>query len=126
MHTAEPSVPEPSASEAEAATGKTKRHKPPGVDQILVDPIKAGRETLHSEIPKLIKFIWNKEELPHQWKESIVVLIHKKGSSNYQGKSLLSTSYKILSNVLLSRLIPHAHEITGVHQCGFQCDKQLI
>jgi hypothetical protein len=23
--------------------------------------------------------IWNKEELPHQWKESIVLPIHKKG-----------------------------------------------
>jgi hypothetical protein len=25
------------------------------------------------------KLIWNKEELPHQWKESIVIRIHKKG-----------------------------------------------
>jgi hypothetical protein len=34
-----------------------------------------------------------KEELPHQWKESIVVRIHKKGDktdcSNYRGISLL-------------------------------------
>jgi hypothetical protein len=58
---------------------------------------------------KLITLICNKEELPHQWKESIVVPIHKKGEktdcSNYRGISLLSTSYKILSNILLSRLI---------------------
>jgi hypothetical protein len=40
--------------------------------------IQAGRETLHSEIHKLIKLIWNKAELPHQWKESIVVPIHKR------------------------------------------------
>jgi hypothetical protein len=26
-------------------------------------------ETLHSVIHKLIKLIWNKEELLHQWKE---------------------------------------------------------
>jgi hypothetical protein len=68
--------------------------------------------------------IWNKEELPHQWKESIVVPIDKKGNktdcSNYRGISLLSTSYKILSNILLSRLIPYADEIIGDHQCGFQ------
>jgi hypothetical protein len=71
----------------------------------------------HSEIHKLIMLIWNKEELPHQWKESIVVPIHKKGDktdcSNYRGISLLSTSYKILSNILLSRLIPYADEIIG-------------
>jgi hypothetical protein len=69
----------------------------------------------HSEIHKLIKLIWNKEELPHQWKESIVVPIHKKGDktecSNYRGISLLLTSYKIVSNILLSRLIPYADEI---------------
>jgi hypothetical protein len=67
--------------------------------------------------------IWNKEELPHQWKESVVVPIHKKGDksdcSNYRGISLPSTSYKILSNILLYRLTPYADEITGNHQCGF-------
>jgi hypothetical protein len=62
--------------------------------------------------------------LPHQWRESIVVPIHKKGDetdcSNYRGISLLSTSDKVLSNILLSRLIPYADEIIGDHQCGFQ------
>jgi hypothetical protein len=33
---------------------------------------------------------------------------------------LLSTSYKILSNILLARLTPYADEITGDHQCGFR------
>ena len=28
--------------------------------------------------------------------------------------------YKILSNILLSRLTPYAEEIIGDHQCGFQ------
>jgi len=82
-----------------------------------------GGGALRSEIHERIMLIWNKEELPHQWKESIVVPIHKKGDktdcSNYRGISLLSTSYKILSNILLSRLISYADEIIGDHQCGF-------
>jgi hypothetical protein len=78
IHTAEPSVPEPSASEAEFAIGKLKRHKSPDVDLIPEELIRAGGETLCSEIHKLIKLIWNTEELPHQWKVSIVVPIHKK------------------------------------------------
>jgi sorting nexin-29 len=123
MHTAELFVPEPSASEAEVAIGKLERYKSPGVDQISAELIQAGGETLSSEIHKLIKLIWNKEELPHKWKESTVVPIHKKGNkrdcSNYQGISLLSTSYKILSNILLSRLIPYADEVSGDRQCGF-------
>jgi hypothetical protein len=54
--------------------------------------VKAGGETC-SEIHKLICFIWNKE-LPQQWKESIIVPIHKKGDmtdcNNYRIISLLS------------------------------------
>ena len=38
---------------------------------------------------------------------------------NYRGISLSSPMHKILSNILLSRLTPHAQEIIGDHQCGF-------
>jgi hypothetical protein len=72
-------VPEPSASEVQFAIGKLIRYKSPGVDQVPAELIQAGGETLHSEIHKLIMLIWNKEELCHQWKESIVVPVHKKG-----------------------------------------------
>jgi hypothetical protein len=69
-------------------------------------------------IHKLITF-----EISEQWKESIIVPVHKKGDktdcNNYRGISLLSTSYKILSNILLSRLTPYIDEIIGDHQCGF-------
>jgi hypothetical protein len=65
-------------------------------------------------IHKLINSIWNKEELPDQWKESIIVSIHKMGnktdSTIYHGISLRATSDKILSNSL-SRL-------SGDHQYG--------
>jgi hypothetical protein len=66
MHTAEPFVPESSASEVEAAVGKLKRYISPGFDQIPSELIQAGGKTLRLEIHKLIKLIWNKEELPHQ------------------------------------------------------------
>jgi len=57
--------------------------------------------------------------LPEEWKGSIIVPIHKKGDKtdciNYRGISLLPTTYKILSNILLSRLIPYAEEVLGDH-----------
>jgi hypothetical protein len=69
-----------------------------------------------------MKLIWNKEELPHQWKELTVECIQKMSDktdcSNYEDISLLSTSYKILSNKLLSRLTAYADEIIGHHQFG--------
>jgi hypothetical protein len=78
-----------------------------------------GGRILHSEIHKRIKFTWNKEELPYQSKEAGVP-IHKKGDktdcSNDGSISLLSTSYKILSIILLSRLIPYANKFIRVHR----------
>jgi hypothetical protein len=75
-----------------------------------------------STIHKLINSIWNKGELPDQWKESIIVPIHKKGDktdcNNYHVILLLSTSYKIVSNILLSRLSLYIDEIIGDHQCA--------
>jgi hypothetical protein len=54
-------------------------------------------------------------------------LFTKKGDksdySNYQGISLLSTSYNILYKILLCKLIPYADEIIGTHQCGFQHER---
>jgi len=123
IHTVEPLVPEPSAFEVELAIGKLKNHKPPGIDQIPAELIKAGGRTICSAIHKLIISIWNKEELPEEWKESIVVPIYKKGDktdcNNYRGISQLPTTYKIFSNIVLSRLIPYAEEVIGDHQCGF-------
>ena len=75
MHTAEPLVPEPIASELELAIEKLKSHKSPRTDQIPAELIKAGGKTICCEIHKLIISIWNKEELPEEWKELIIVPI---------------------------------------------------
>jgi hypothetical protein len=117
VHTAELLVPHPSSVEVDIAVAKLKKYKSPGGDQI-----QAEDELLCSKIHELINSIWNTEKLPDQWKESIIVPIHKGDKtdcSNYRGISLLATSYKILSNILLSRLSPYLDEIIGNHQCGF-------
>jgi hypothetical protein len=112
IHTAEPLVPGPSHFEVEISIAKLKNYKSPGSDQILAELYQAGGKALVSVIHKLIISIWNKEEMPDQWKEPIIEPIHKicdkTDCNNYRGISLLSTSYKILSNILLSRLSPLA------------------
>jgi hypothetical protein len=79
---------------------------------------------LQSEIHELINPIRKKEELSDQCNGSLIVPIYNNGvksdSSNYRGISLLSTSYKIVSNILLSRLSPYIDEIIGDHKCGFR------
>jgi hypothetical protein len=61
--------------------------------------------------------------LPDQWKESIIVAVHKKGDktdcNNHHGISLLSASYNMLSNIL-SRSGTYIDELIRDHQCGFR------
>ena len=98
IYTAETLVPEPSAFEFVMATVMLKRHKSPGTEQIPAKLIKAAGRTIHSEIHKLtcIISIWNKEELPEEWKGSINVSIYTNGNktdcNNYRGIPLLPTT----------------------------------
>jgi hypothetical protein len=74
----EPSVPGSSRLETEITIAKLKKYKLIGSDQIAPEVIQRDDESLLSEIHKLIKSVWNKEELPDQWMESIIVPIHEK------------------------------------------------
>jgi hypothetical protein len=73
--TFEPLVP----FEVEVAIAKLERYKSPGTDQMPAELIQAGGETLRSEVQKLINSIWNKEELPEQWRDSVILPVYKKG-----------------------------------------------
>jgi hypothetical protein len=75
MYTAEPFVPQHSSSEVEVAVGKLKSYKSPGVGKVPAQLFQTGGETLCLMIHKLIR---NKEQLPCQCKESIMVTTHKK------------------------------------------------
>ena len=105
------------------ATEKLQSHKIPDINQIPAELIKAEGRIFPHASHKLIVSIWNKEELPEEWKESIIVPLYKKGDktdcSYYRGISLLPTTYKVLPNFLLSRLTLYAEEIIGDHKCGF-------
>jgi len=61
------------------AIEKLKSHKSPGIDQIPAELIKAGGRTIRGAIRKLIIAIWNKEELPEEWKESVIVPSIRRG-----------------------------------------------
>jgi hypothetical protein len=98
IHTAEPLVPDTMLFEFETAIAKLESYKSSGSNQIPAELIQVGGEILRSNIHTPINSIWNRKKLPHPWKESIIVPVHKKDDktdcSNYRGISLLSTSYK--------------------------------
>jgi len=60
----------------------------------------------------------------------MIVLIYKKSdktdSSNRRGISVLPTTYKIVSNILLSRFTPYAEEIIGITNVNFKVKVYLL
>jgi hypothetical protein len=72
-------VPKPSCFEGDTAIKKVEKYKSPGTDTILAELIQAGGNMSYFEIHKFITSISNRAELPQQQKESIIVLIYKKG-----------------------------------------------
>lgn len=51
--------------------------------------------------------------------------INKTDCCNYQGIPLLTTTYKILFNILLSWLTPYVDETIGNHQCDFNINRSI-
>jgi len=84
----------------------------------------AGGHELKTHILKLIQQIWEEERIPESWNESLLCPIYKKGDRkkvvNYRGISLLTTGYKILSLVILSRLQEYSEGIIGDYRSGFK------
>jgi hypothetical protein len=52
-------------------------------EPVVPGPSRLGVEIARQEaIHKLVNSVWNKEELPDQWKESSIVPVLKKGRQN--------------------------------------------
>jgi hypothetical protein len=69
----------PTTCEVKPALAKLRSHKSPDTEQIPTELITAGGRTTSSEIHRFINSIWNKEELPEQWKELDIFPVYKMG-----------------------------------------------
>ena len=78
----------------------------------------------------LINSVWIKEDLLEEWKVSIIVPFYEKGckthSSNYSGIPRLSTIYKIVSNILRSRLCHIQRKLLCISAVDFDATGQLL
>jgi sorting nexin-29 len=78
----------------------------------------------------IMEQVWITEEMPIEWEEGTICPIHKKRDQlecgNYRGITLLSTAYKIFSNILFERLEPYVNNILGNYQCGFRKGKSTV
>lgn len=75
---------------------------------------------------ELMKRIWCGEGIPEDWKTGIIVPLYKKGErnavKNYRGISLLSTAYKLYTEILRKILVEEVEEkrILPEGQAGFR------
>jgi hypothetical protein len=98
---AKPLAPGPSRLEVEIAIAKLKRYKSPGSDQIPAELIQPEGEMSLSAIHKLINFVWNTEKCSDNWKESIIVPVHKKGDNTGCNKiSRVITAFNFKHNFI--------------------------
>ena len=91
----------PTKAEIKKAITTLRNGKAAGPDEIPAEAIKADMETAVNMLHSLFSKIWEKEEVPSQWKEAIVINLAKKGDlrecSNYRGIMLLSVPGKVLN-----------------------------
>jgi sorting nexin-29 len=121
--------PPPSQEEIVSAIQNLKNNKAPGTNGIHSELTKKGGPELIRRTHQLIGGIWEKEEIPMQWKTSIICPIHKKGDRldchDYRGISLLSTMYKIYANIIKMRLETYSGSMIGEYQAGFRRERSV-
>ena len=114
----------PSKEEIAKAIQKQKNGKAPGPDGISAEILKGVVNTSTQMLYEIYAKVWEEETIPEDWKEGHLVKIPKKGDlancNNYRGITMLSVPGKILSRIILERLIDVLHEILRDQQMGFR------
>jgi len=79
---------------------------------------------------ELVRQIWEEEWIGEEWKETIIVPIHKRGDrdrrENYRGIALGNAAYKILWNIILRKIKPRIEKVMGEHEKGFRDGRSVI
>ena len=114
----------PSRAEVRCAIGKLKNGRAAGADQVLPEFLKAAGEPVVSAIHCLFGRVWSSGHVPAEWRDGIIVSLHKgKGSrlacSSYRPITLLSVPGKVFAHVLLNRLQPLLIGHRRPQQSGF-------
>jgi len=125
IHTAQPLVSEPSVCEIEMAVERLKES-----NRLVLIQSQQGDRAIHLESHKYMNSIWNKEEFPEKWRESIVVPHYKKGDrtdcSNYRGKSLCQLRTKFYTKSCCKGKIHMHRKFSGIISVDFGTIGQLL
>ena len=110
--------------EVEAALRKMKNGKEAGKDQVNIETLKAGDETIAKQLAKLYTKCITERRIPKTWKEANMVIFFKKGNrkdiKNYRPICLLSNMYKLFTKIITTRLEKKLDENQPREQAGFR------
>ena len=94
--------------EFEAVINKLKANKSPGIDSILNEVIKIGKDVIKGHLVKLFNRILDTGKYPALWSFGLIVPIHKRDDrskvENYRGITLLSALGKLFTSILTNPL----------------------
>jgi len=78
----------------------------------------------------LVRQIWEEDRIPEEWKETIIVPIHKRGErdrcENCRGIALGNAAYRILSNIILGKIKRYIEKVMGDYRNGFRDGRSVI
>ena len=96
-----------SKDEIEKELRSLKNRKSPGPDGISNEMLKYGGTELTLHLTQLLQQILKISNIPKAWKESIITPLFKKASKtnpdNYRGITLLNTTQKLFTKVILNK-----------------------
>nr|KAG5692145.1 hypothetical protein BaRGS_020693 [Batillaria attramentaria] len=117
----------PTKEEIRKAIKQLRNGKATGPDNIPAEALKADVETSTEMLYPLFRKIWEKEQIPQEWKEGHLIKLPKKGDlsscSNYRGITLLSIPGKVFNQVLLNRVKDAVDPHLRDQQAGFRKDR---
>lgn len=107
-----------------------KNGKAPGPDGLPAELLKQGGPGLRQRICALIQTAWVEGKVPQDWRDGVIIPLHKKGDKeqcgNYRGITLLSSVGKVLSTVLLKRIRPILDRFLEESQCGYREGRSTV
>ncbi|CAH8544655.1 unnamed protein product [Schistosoma intercalatum] len=113
--------------EIRMAVRQIKNGKAAGSDNIPAEALKSDIEATTSMLCLLFKKIWEKEQVPMDWKEGHLIKIPKKRDlskcENYRGITLLSIPGKVFNRLLLNRMKDAVDAQLRDQQAGFRKDR---
>lgn len=123
-------IPDILPSEVETTLRSMRRGKAPGRDRVTAEMMQLGGGAIVKAMAKLFTKCVQNKRIPLAWKNSIAVLIYKKGDrtelKNYRPISLLSCIYRVFSKIIANRLTKELDFQQPREQAGFRSKYSTI